>query len=120
IADREGQDAAIAFLNEKLRLCDYLSTSPLLQVLLELGNFYGESGMKEKAAAYYEQIGHSEPVDRSDEGGQESEIRGMAANNLRIVTGSGPTARTSGSGCMLIVTLLSMVVVAAWATFTSP
>lgn len=114
IASEQGPGLSIAFLEQQLRLCDYLSTSPLLKVLLELGNLYADRGEKVKSAACFEQIGHSAPVDRSDEDGQESETRAMAARNLRIVTGQSPTGHSSGSGCMLVVTVLSLLLVGAW------
>lgn len=113
LAGELGQQAAIAFLEEKLGLCDYLSTSPFLQVLLDLGNLYAESGAKDKAVACFERIIRAEPVNIGDEGGLEAETRAMAAGNLSILSGQSLTGRSAGSGCMLIVSLICLALMGA-------
>ena len=110
IGGEQGAQAAIAFLEEKIQLGDHFSTSPFLQMLLDLGNLYAESGAKDRAAACYERISRAEPVD--DEDGIEAEVRAMAANNLRTI--SGIAAHTPGSGCMVIIAVLGLVLGGAW------
>jgi len=120
IAEEQGQQAAIAFLEERVQLCDHLSTSPLLTTLLNLGALYYESGATDRAATCYERVVQAEPVDRIDEKGLEAETRTMAASNLRILKGQGPAAPSTGSGCMLIVTVLGLILFGAWSSWISP
>jgi len=85
IREKEGIDAAIAYLQQKLRLFDYLSTTPMLTMLLDLGGLYSEKKEKELARECYKKIIESDIVDPSDETGFEAKTRQIAAHNLQMM-----------------------------------
>lgn len=86
ITKEQGADAAITYYEQKLRLFDYLPTSPLLRVLQQTGGLYAnEKGDKERACAYFQRIINADPV----EGGEgENEIRRLARQSLQILSKS--------------------------------
>jgi hypothetical protein len=108
VASEQGPQAAAAFLEDKMRLGDGLTTSPFLGSLLELGNLYAEGGAKDRAALCFQRVVHAEPVDRSDESGMEAEVRSMAARNYHVVAG---TNRTGAPGCILLVAVIGLALV---------
>lgn len=96
IQKKEGVDAAITFLEKK----GHLSSIPMLNTLLELGNlFYGEKDDNEHASVYYKTVVSAEAVDPVDENGWEANTRQMAKDNLRRI--ESPDAPTSKSGCFI-------------------
>jgi tetratricopeptide (TPR) repeat protein len=78
----QGADAAIAFLQEKAGVVRYLPTTPLLLVMLSLGDLHAQKNQRESAANCYRSVVNSEPVDRTDEQGLERSIRREAAEKL--------------------------------------
>ncbi|MBU2496369.1 MAG: hypothetical protein KJ935_07740 [Candidatus Omnitrophica bacterium] len=85
IQKKEGADDAIAFYETKLQLFDYLPSTPMLIMLLQLGALYYENkGDKERARKYFRKILEADVVDPVDEGGMEANVRQQAENNLKI------------------------------------
>jgi len=86
IYDRDGADAAIAYLQNKLSLFNYLSSTPALNVLLTLGNYYGNDKHDNgQAAACYRRLLEADVVDPGDETENEAQTRQLARQTLRIV-----------------------------------
>ncbi|MBI3756151.1 MAG: hypothetical protein HY265_08335 [Deltaproteobacteria bacterium] len=94
IQNKEGADDAISYIHQKLQLFDYLHSSPMLHLLLELGNHYAEKGNKELASVFYKKLLECEVRDPGDEGGWESETRQWAEDNLKLL--EQPSATKSG------------------------
>jgi len=85
IREKEGDNAAIAYLQQKLKLLDYLPTNPMLTMLFDLGSLYGEKGENSIARECYKKILEADIVDPVDETGFEAEIRQKAAHNLQVL-----------------------------------
>lgn len=77
-----GSEAAIAYLDNKTKHCDYLPSNPLLRVLITLGSLHLENGDHQNARRYYLRAFGSGPVDYVDESGNEKELRRMAVQKL--------------------------------------
>lgn len=97
IQEKEGIDAAIAYLKEKLPLFDYLPSTPGLHMLLRLENLYYEKGEIEHARESCKKILEAEVVDPVDEMGDEAKTRQMAKDNLELLESKGEKK----SGCFL-------------------
>jgi len=80
IQKREGIEATISYLNQKISLFNYLSSLPLLLVLNELGNLYGERGDTEKARESLQKLLVAEKITNDE---NEEKTRQMARDNLR-------------------------------------
>jgi hypothetical protein len=80
--DQTTHAAEIMFLEQKLRLFDYLPTNPLLKVLLKVAALHASEGRKDIARGYLMKLNRSEPVDRVDEKGGEMDVRTRARNLL--------------------------------------
>jgi tetratricopeptide (TPR) repeat protein len=74
IRESEGRQSAIAFLEDKTAIYNYLPSHPLLQCLSELGKLYEEEGNPDLAAQCWQKIVDAEPVDRWDERGKAREL----------------------------------------------
>lgn len=98
IQEKEGIDAAIAYLKEKLPLFDYLPSTPGLNMLLRLENLYYEKGEIEHARESCKKILEADVVDPVDETGQEARTRQMAKNNLELLESKGEKK----SGCFIV------------------
>jgi len=97
IQNKEGVDAAISYIHQKLQLFDYLHSSPMLHLLLELGNHYAEKDNKELASVFYRKLLESEVRDPVDEAGWESDARQMAEDNLKLLK----QPSVAKSGCFI-------------------
>jgi hypothetical protein len=75
-------EVAMEYWRNKLKCCDYLPTSPLIRVLMMLGNLYLEKGDTESARRYYFRAFGSGPVDYVDEEGVEKELRRRVVEKL--------------------------------------
>ena len=84
IRKKDGDDAAIAY-SQKLELFDYLESSPMLRMLLNLGVIYAERDEKERAGECFKRIIQAEPLDPVDEKGTEAKTRSMAHDNLKLL-----------------------------------
>lgn len=82
ILDRGDRPEAIAYLQQKVGLCAYLTSCPLLNVLLKLGGLHLDEGRLESAKTSFSNIVVAEPVDRVDEEGIERAIRAEARERL--------------------------------------
>ena len=85
IQEKEGDNAAIAYLEQKLQVFDYLKSNPMLKTLLGLGVIYAELDDKEHARECYSKIIEADPVDPEDERESEAETRNMAEDNLKLL-----------------------------------
>lgn len=88
ICKKDDTDAVIAYLQQKLKLFDYLSTNPMLAMLLHLGCLYGEKGETEHARECFKKILEADVVNPGDETGFEAETRQKAEHNLRTALGT--------------------------------
>lgn len=89
IHEKESVDAAIAYAHQKLRLFDYLPSTPMLNLLFVLGCLYHENGKTESARESFRKILESEAVNYVDENGLEAELRRKAEHNLRLAESEG-------------------------------
>jgi len=80
IYHREGNDAAIVYLEQKLNLFSYLPNTPLLQVLWALGNNFHQKGESKPAIEYYKRVLESDVV-RDDD--KEAKLRNFAKQDLQ-------------------------------------
>jgi len=85
IQAKEGDNAAIAYLEQKLQVFDYLKSNPMLNTLLGLGVIYAELGDKGHARECFKKIIEADPVDPEDERETEAETRKMAEDNLKLL-----------------------------------
>lgn len=85
ILERGDRPGAIAYLQQKVGLCFYLPSCPLLNVLLKLGGLYLDEGQLEGAQIMFTNVVAAEPVDRVDEEGTEQAIRAEARERLRAI-----------------------------------
>ena len=85
ILERSDRAGAIAYLRQKIGLCSYLASCPLLNVLLKLGGLYLDEGQLESAKIIFTNVVAAEPVDRVDEEGTEQAIRAEARERLRAI-----------------------------------
>ena len=85
IQEKEGDNAAIAYLEQKLQVFDYLKSNPMLSTLLGLGVIYAELGDKEHARECFKTIVEADPVDPEDERETEAETKKMAEDNLKLL-----------------------------------
>ncbi len=83
IAEKQSGAAAIKFLQPKIGLSAYLSSTPFLQTLLKLGEFYLAENQKGSAKICFTNLVSAEPVDRSDKEGKELALRQQASEYLR-------------------------------------
>jgi tetratricopeptide (TPR) repeat protein len=85
ILERGDRPGAIVYLQQKVGLCSYLASCPLLNVLLKLGGLYLDEGRMESAQIMFTNVVAAEPVDRVDEQGAEQAIRAEAKERLRAI-----------------------------------
>jgi len=85
IREKEGIHAAITYLKQKLQLFDYLKSSPMLYMLLDLGAIYAEQDERELARESFKKIIDADPVDPVDKTGDETKTRKRAENNLEVL-----------------------------------
>jgi hypothetical protein len=83
IKEANGRAAAITYLENKVKVAEYLPSTPMLASLLELGISYPESE-DEKALKCFRAIVEAEPV-LPDGDPLEPEIRRLAQNNIQVV-----------------------------------
>jgi Double zinc ribbon len=83
IAEKQSGAAAIKFLQPKIGLSAYLPSTPFLQTLMKLGEFYLAENQKGSAKVCFANLVSAEPVDRSDEKGKELALRQQASEYLR-------------------------------------
>lgn len=87
IRKKEGINASISYLQQKLKLFDYLSTNPMLSMLLELGVLlYNERGEIEHARECFKKILEADVVDPVDETGYETKLRQKAEYSLQVLS----------------------------------
>lgn len=85
ILERSDRPGAIAYLQQKVGLCSYLASCPLLHILLKLGGLYLDDCRLESAQIMFTNVVAAEPVDRVDEEGTEQAIRAEARERLRAM-----------------------------------
>jgi hypothetical protein len=68
-------EAAVEYWEQKLPLCEYLSSSPLLSTLKEAGYSYSRLGRKSQAIACFSSLLKAASVDPVDKNGFEAELR---------------------------------------------
>jgi len=100
---KESPQAAIAYLESKVKLCDYLPTSPLLLCLLELGAYCYDMGENQRAIAWWQYLLSCAPVLlTSPDSEDEAKTREHAARNIQNAQGKMRQQSTpSGAGCLL-------------------
>jgi tetratricopeptide (TPR) repeat protein len=87
IAERNGADAAIAYLESKLRLFDGVPGDPMGGVLIQLGALYhNEADDKQRARACYRRVLRSQPIVGCEE--QQEKLERMARDNLALMDGN--------------------------------
>jgi hypothetical protein len=86
ILERGDRRGAITYLHEKVELCSYLASCPLLNVLLKVGTLYLEERRVDRARICFTSIVTAEPVDRVDEHGSERGIRDEARERIRTIS----------------------------------
>lgn len=92
----QGADTAISYYHQKLQLFDYLPTTPMITVLLQLGSIYAnQKGDEEHARECYRRVLNADVVNPED--ASEAQTRQMAENNLRSLQAVG----TKQSGCFI-------------------
>ncbi|HEV2964968.1 MAG TPA: CFI-box-CTERM domain-containing protein [Candidatus Angelobacter sp.] len=99
LKDSKGIDSAIAYLQQKIGLLSFLSTTPLLLTTFTLGSLYLEKGQNESAAACSRNILHSEPVLPGDENKNEPAIRQGSEQKLNQIESK--PASGAQSGCFI-------------------
>jgi hypothetical protein len=85
IQKKHGIDSAIVFYKDKLKLFDYLSSTPMLTLLTNLGVLYNEKEEKNSAYECFKKILDADVVNPDDEMGYEAETRQKAENNLQAL-----------------------------------
>jgi formylglycine-generating enzyme required for sulfatase activity len=91
IQQTRGIEAAIAYLEEKLKLFEHLSGDPMINMLLNLGVAYLRGRSDEGAArACFQRVLRAQPIHGWE--GQQETVRGKARNNLALLpeSSSGP------------------------------
>jgi hypothetical protein len=77
--------ASVEYWEQKLPLCAYLSSSPLLCTLKEAGYSYSRLGKKNQAIACFRSLLKAAPVDPVDNSGFEAELRENAKTCLEYL-----------------------------------
>jgi formylglycine-generating enzyme required for sulfatase activity len=84
IQQTRGDEAAIAYLEEKLKLFEHLSGDPMVNMLLNLGVAYLRGRGDEGAArACFQRVLRAQPIRGREE--QQEKVRGKARNNLALL-----------------------------------
>ena len=89
IQDKEGVEAAVRFLEEKIAIFDYLPTNPLISSLLAAGCLYVDQKKPELAAACFRRVLQADVVNPVDETSFQEKARSRARENLRIIAEHG-------------------------------
>lgn len=89
ILERGDGPGAIAYLQQRVGLCYYLASCPLLNVLLKLGGLYLDESQMKSAQIMFTNVVAADPVDRVDEQGAEQAIRAETNVRGRRVAGLG-------------------------------
>lgn len=82
IKDRNGTQAAINYVENKLRLFSYLPSTPMYSLLNELAGWYIEVGQPENAKKQFRTIVDAAPVNIGENDGREQQVRDYSASKL--------------------------------------
>lgn len=95
VLERQGTDAAIAYLQSRLNLYDHLSTNPMLESFMQLGKLCVQAGALTQGRQCFERVLRAEPVGLgADELGREADTKNLAAH---ILTELEPAERASAA-----------------------
>jgi len=82
IKDRDGTQAAIDYVENKLRFFSYLPSTPMYSLLNELAGWYIEAGEPDNAKKQFQAIVDSAPVTIGEQDSREQQVRDYAASKL--------------------------------------
>ncbi len=101
IAETEGSDAQIEYLEKKLRLFEYLHGVPTPDLHFELGCLYAEKARNERAAIHWQKVLEAEDLNEEIDGEEtvqhRAETKKRAKHNLSVME-SEPSPKT---GCFV-------------------
>ena len=88
IKDQNGTQAAIDYVENKLRFFSYLPSTPMYSLLNELAGWYIEADQPGNAKKQFQAIVDSAPVKIGEQDGREQQVRDYAASKLAELSAS--------------------------------
>lgn len=109
---KQSPRAAISYLESKVKICDYLPSSPLLACILELGAYCNDIDDHQRAISWWQYLLSCAPVMLSSpDSEEEAKLRMHAAQNIQSVQENMRKSASTGTGCMVpIIVCLGMVI----------
>lgn len=94
ITEEKGPEAGLAFIDQKLEVFRYLSSTPMIYLIEYQSKLYLKCGKQEAAKECLKTILAASPLDSVDENGKEMAFRQRVSSTLRSLESSGEIANS--------------------------